>query len=161
MGGQGPMSRVLRGRGLMPGIAEGEALVARKPIAGWGGIDPLTGVVIESRSDLRGESVTGKVLVFPGAKGSSGLSGMFHIARLVGQVPAAMVFNKMNTKIALGVVISRVPAVTDLDADPLDIIRTGDRVRVDGDAGTVEILEVRNAHEDGRAGEEGDVDIGA
>ncbi len=135
------MTRVLRGRGLMAGVAEGRALVATRPIAGWGGIDPMTGTIIESRSELRGESIVGKVLVFPGAKGSSGLSGMFHIARMVGQVPAALVFNKMNTKIALGVVITRVPAVTDLDVDPLTVIGTGDLVRVDGGAGTVEILE--------------------
>ena len=38
-------------------------------------------------------------------------------------------------------VVTRIPAVTDLDADPLTAIQTGDLVRVDGDAGTVEILE--------------------
>lgn len=135
------MTKLLCGRGLSSGVAEGEALVASKPIAGWGGIDPMTGTIIESRSELRGESIVGKVLVFPGAKGSSGLSGMFHIARIAGQVPAALVFKNMNTKIALGVVITRVPAVTDLDIDPLQVIRTGDRIRVDGDTGTVEILE--------------------
>lgn len=142
------MSSLLRGRGLLPGVAEGEALVSHKPIAGWGGVDPLTGTIIESRSDLRGQSLVGKILVFPGAKGSSGLSGMFHIARIVGQIPAAFVFNKMNTKIALGVVITRVPAVTDLDVDPLTVIRTGDLIRVDGDAGTVEILEGRAGRAD-------------
>ena len=154
------MSRLLHGRGLSPGVAEGEALVSMVPLAGWGGIDPMTGTIIESRSPLRGESVTGKVLVFPGAKGSSGLSGMFHIARLVGQVPAALVFNKMNTKIALGVVITRVPAVTELDADPLAVIHTGDRVRVDGEAGTVEILEVHGAGEHERARERDHADLG-
>lgn len=135
------MSRALHGRGLYSGVVEGEALVSVAPIAGWGGVDPLTGKIIESRSPLRGQSLAGKVLVFPGAKGSSGLSGMFHIARIAAMVPAAFVFNKMNSKIALGVVISRVPAVTDLDRDPLLTIRTGDLVRVDGSAGTVEILE--------------------
>jgi hypothetical protein len=33
----------------------------------------------------------------------------------------------------------RIPCVTDLDRDPLDIIESGDRVRVDGDLGVVEI----------------------
>ena len=47
----------------------------------------------------------------------------------------------MNTKVALGTVVTRIPAVTDLDADPLTAIQTGDLVRVDGAAGTVEILE--------------------
>jgi len=33
----------------------------------------------------------------------------------------------------------RTPAVTELDQDPIKVIRTGDRIRVDGDSGTVEI----------------------
>ena len=50
-----------------------------------------------------------------------------------------MVFNEMTTKIALGAVVMRVPAVTDFDRDPLEIIETGDWVKVDGDRGIVEV----------------------
>jgi predicted aconitase with swiveling domain len=136
-GGQEPV--VLRGRGLVGGVAEGEALVTREAISGWGGVEPRQGRVIESRHELVGQSFAGKVLVFPTAKGSSGWSGMFHMARLMGSAPAAMVFTTMNTKIALGVVVSHVPAVTDLDGDPFTAIRTGDWVRVDADRGEVTI----------------------
>ena len=45
----------------------------------------------------------------------------------------------MTTKIALGAVVMRVPSVTDLDHDPLEVIETGDWVIVDGDAGIVEV----------------------
>ena len=45
----------------------------------------------------------------------------------------------MTTKIALGAVVMRVPTVTALDQDPLQIIQTGDWVTVDGDRGIVEI----------------------
>jgi predicted aconitase with swiveling domain len=65
---------------------------------------------------------------------------MFHTARLAGTAPKALVFNEMTTKIALGAVVMRVPSVTDLDRDPLDIIETGDWVTVDGDKGTVEVV---------------------
>ena len=78
--------------------------------------------------------------MFPGAKGSSGWSHYFHLARLSGAAPKAMIFNVMTTKVALGAVVTRAPAVTDLDRDPLRVIETGDWVRVDGDAGTVEII---------------------
>jgi predicted aconitase with swiveling domain len=130
---------VLRGRKVVGGVAEGEALVTTDTISGWGGIDPRTGSVIETRHELRGQSFKDKVLVFPGAKGSSGWSHYFHLARLSGAAPKAMIFNVMTTKVALGAVVTRAPAVTDLDRDPLDVIETGDWVRVDGDAGTVEI----------------------
>jgi uncharacterized protein len=130
---------VLRGRGIVGGCAEGEALVTRETISGWGGIDPMTGTIIETRHELRGQSFKDKVLVFPGAKGSSGWSNAFHMTRLTGSAPLAMVFNQMTTKIALGAVVTRVPAVTELDQDPLRVIETGDWVKVDGDRGVVEV----------------------
>jgi predicted aconitase with swiveling domain len=49
----------------------------------------------------------------------------------------------MTTKIALGAVVMRVPSVTDLDRDPLDVIETGDWVVVDGDKGLVEVKKRR------------------
>jgi predicted aconitase with swiveling domain len=91
------------------------------------------------RHEKRGQSFKGKVLVFPGAKGSSGWSHYFHMARLSGAAPKAMVFNIMTTKVALGAVVTRAPAVTDLDQDPLKVIETGDWVKVDGDNGIVEV----------------------
>ena len=130
---------VIRGRCVVPGMAEGEALVTTQPISGWGGVDPRNGTVIETRHELRGLSFAGKVLVFPGAKGSSGWSAQFHVARLMGTAPAAWLFNQMTTKVALGTVVSHAPAMTDFDRDPLTLIRTGDWVKVDADNGVVTI----------------------
>jgi hypothetical protein len=130
---------VLRGRKVVGGVAEGEALVTRDRISGWGGIDPRTGTIIETRHELKGQSFKGKVLVFPGAKGSSGWSAQFHIARLAGAAPLAMLFNEMTTKIALGAVVMHAPSVTDFDVDPLTVIETGDWVKVDADRGVVEV----------------------
>jgi predicted aconitase with swiveling domain len=130
---------VLRGRKVVGGVAEGEALVTQETISGWGGIDFMTGTVIETRHQLRGVSFKDKVLVFPGAKGSSGWSNAFHMTRLTGTAPKAMVFNDMTTKIALGAVVMHTPSVTGLDQDPLAVIETGDWVKVDGDRGIVEV----------------------
>ncbi|MDB5662305.1 MAG: hypothetical protein JWN59_643 [Sphingomonas bacterium] len=134
---------VLTGRKVVGGVVEAEALMTRETISGWGGINPMLGTIIESRHELKGVSFAGKVLVFPGAKGSSGWSAMFHTARLAGTAPAALLFNVMTTKAALGAVVMRVPTVTDFDRDPLDVIETGDRVRVDGDRGIVEVWKKR------------------
>jgi len=135
---------VLRGRKVVGGVAEGEALVTHEAISGWGGVDPMQGKIIETRHELRGVSFKDKVLVFPGAKGSSGWSVAFHTTRLAGTAPKALVFNEMTTKVALGAVVMRVPSVTDLDRDPLEVIETGDWVKVDGDAGTVEVRKARS-----------------
>lgn len=130
---------ILRGRKVVGGCVEGEALVTKECISGWGGIDPKTGIIIDLRHELAGKCFAGKVLVYQGAKGSSGWSGQFHEARLNGVAPLAMIYNETTTKIALGAVVTRVPAVTDLDQDPTQVISTGDIVKVDGDKGIVEI----------------------
>jgi len=131
---------VLHGRKVVAGCAEGEALVTSETISGWGGVNPMDGTVIETRHELRGTSFKDKVLVFPGAKGSSGWSAIFHMARLAGTAPKAMIFVEMTTKAALGAVVVRAPAMTDLDQDPISVIETGDWVKVDADNGIVEII---------------------
>jgi predicted aconitase with swiveling domain len=134
---------VLRGRAVTPGFAEGEALVTRDTISGWGGVDPRTGTITERRHELVGQGFAGMVLVFPGAKGSSAWSHYFHLARLHGRAPAALLFNRMTTKVALGAVVLRVPAMTELDQDPLAVIETGDHVVVDAEAGEVRVTKRR------------------
>ena len=119
------MRRPCRGRG--PRDARDDSRL------GWR--EPEQGVITETHHELRGQSFKDKVLVFRGAKGSSGWSAMYHTARLAGTAPRALVFNEMTTKVALGAVVMRVPSVTDLDRDPLDLIETGDWVMVDGDRG--------------------------
>lgn len=130
---------VIRGRKVVGGVTEGEALVTSQTISGWGGVNPMKGEIIESHHELRGQSFAGKVLVFPGAKGSSGWSGIFHTTRLTEKAPLAMLFNITTTKAALGAVVLRVPSMTDFDIDPVEAIETGDWVRVDADVGTVSI----------------------
>ena len=128
---------ILHGRTVVPGVAEGEALVSHEPISGWGGIDPARGVIIERRHELYGVCFTGKVLVFPSAKGSSGWSGFFQTTRLTGTAPIGMVIGRISAKSALGAVVTRVPAITDLDADPCEVIDTGDWLLLDNS--TVEV----------------------
>ncbi len=130
---------VLKGRKVVGGAVEGEALVTHQTISGWGGINPMLGTIIETRHELRGVSFKDKILVFPGAKGSSGWSAMFHMTRLSGTAPKAMLFTEMTSKVALGAVVMRIPSMTDFDVNPLEVIETGDWVAVDADRGVVEV----------------------
>jgi predicted aconitase with swiveling domain len=131
--------RVLHGRRVVGGRVTARALVSRDTLSGWGGIDPSRGVVVERHHELCGVCFAGTVLVFPGAKGSSGWSGFFQACRLAGTAPAAMLVTTTTTKSALGAVVTRVPSLSDFDVDPVTVIRTGDLVTVDADAGTVTI----------------------
>lgn len=136
---RGKTKLVMRGRTVVPGVAEGEALVSPEPISGWGGISPADGTIIERRHPLCGVCFTGKILVFPSAKGSSGWAGFFQATRLNGTAPLGMVIARISAKSALGAVVTRVPALTDLDDDPCTVIVTGDHVRIDANSGFLEV----------------------
>jgi uncharacterized protein len=49
----------------------------------------------------------------------------------------------VSTKSALGAVVTRVPAVSELGKDPVEIIQTGDHVAVDGHRGIVTVTPAR------------------
>ena len=53
-----------------------------------------------------------------------------------------MVIARISTKSA---VVTRVPALTDLDRDPCLMIRTGDWVRVDATHGLIEVKPARRS----------------
>ena len=131
---------ILRGRRVMGGLAEGEALVSVDPVSFYGGVDPETGCVTEPGHCCCGENISGKVFVFPTGKGSTVGSYVIYRMKKLGTAPAAIVNVETEAIIATGCVISDIPLVDKLDDDPLKAIRTGMRVRVKADDGIVETL---------------------
>jgi len=131
---------VLKGRKVVGGVSEGEALVTKQTISTWGGVNAVKGIITETRHELRGQSFKDKVLVFPSAKGSSGWSTVAQVIRLADQSPKAMIIREVNSLTAIGAVVMRVPTVTDLDQDPTEVIATGDWVKINADHGLVEVI---------------------
>ena len=134
----------LKGRKVYGGTAEGYALVMKGALGGMGVYDVSTGTVTEPGNAWEGELVTGKVLVYKTGKGSSSWAGWYEALASAGTGPVAHVITKSNSQTALGVVISKVPAVTELDQDPTEVISTGDWVKVDADNGLVEITKKKS-----------------
>ncbi|MDI9633091.1 MAG: DUF126 domain-containing protein [Methanolinea sp.] len=130
----------MRGRGISGGCGTGEALVSSVPISFLSGVDPETGEIVETGHPLKGRSIAGKVLVFPHGKGSTVGSYVIYALSRNGRAPAAMVNEEAEPIIAVGAIIGRIPLV-DRPEGGIGRIRGGDVVRVDGDAGTIEILE--------------------
>jgi predicted aconitase with swiveling domain len=132
---------ILRGRKVMGGIAEGEALVSVEPVSFYGGVDPVTGCVTEPGHCCCGENITGKIFVFPTGKGSTVGSYVIYRMKKLGTAPAAIVNVETEAILATGCVISDIPLVDKLDQDPTETIKTGMRVKVDADEGIVEITD--------------------
>ncbi|MBN2285267.1 MAG: DUF126 domain-containing protein [Tissierellales bacterium] len=131
---------VYKGRGAIPGVAEGIALVSRETIQGWSGIDENTGMIVEKGHPFEGMSISGNILILSGGKGSNGWSCHFHAASVKGIGPSGFIFPKMDSRTGVAAVVTGVPTITDLEVDPFTAIKTGDRIRIDGTNGTVEIL---------------------
>ncbi len=125
----------MKGRTISPGTAEGEAIVSKEPIGFYGGIDAKTGRVIEKGHPLEGQSVTGKILVFPCGKGSTVGSYVIYGLKKNGVAPAAIVNKETETIVATGVILAGIPCVDGID---IDQIRSGERLRVKADEGLVE-----------------------
>jgi len=128
---------LFKGRSINPGRAEGEAVVSKEPIGFYGGVDPKTGMFIEKGHELEGKSIAGKILVFPKGKGSTVGSYVIYGLAKNKVAPLAIINQETETIVATGVILSGIPCV---DGIPTDKIKTGDRLRVDAGAGTVEIL---------------------
>lgn len=130
----------LKGRSVYKGIAEGEAIVTQEALSGWGGVNPDTGIVIDKFHELYGKCLKNKILIFRGAKGSSGWANTFHICRLRKTTPAGIIFTELTSKLCLGIIVMKIPAITDLEKDPFTLIKTGDYIKINGDNGEVTII---------------------
>ncbi len=115
---------------MVPGRAAGIALVSEAAIGFLGGVDPDTGVVVEAGHPLAGQSVAGRVLVFPQGKGSTvGSYTIYRLAR-AGRAPAAIVNAESEAIVAVGALIAGIPMVDMVD---ISLLRTGMRVEIDGE----------------------------
>ncbi len=119
----------LQGRTIYQGIASGEALVTSMGISFFGGVDPNTGVVVEKGHELEGQSIGGKVLVFPSGKGSTVGSYTLYRLKMNGVAPAAIINAECETITAVGCIIAEIPCV---DRIPIDRLTTGLHISIDG-----------------------------
>jgi len=141
---------VFNGRGLVAGVAEGEALVSKESLVWSHGVDPESGRIDDVRVAVCGECVRGKVLVYPLGKGStSGATWMLETTRC-GNAPKAIINRETELIILTGSLLSEalydvnIPVVDRLDSHPDEVIETGDWVKVDGTLGRVEVTKKKD-----------------
>ena len=143
------LPKIIQGRGCAPGAFEGELAVSLQPFGFWQGLDPQTGIVIDRRHDLCGTSLRGKGFVFPYGRGSTGTPGIFLEAVRNGCAPAAIVNVKSEPMIVACALLAEaffhvsIPIVDGLPADYQELLRTGDRVWIDGASGIIQVLSGR------------------
>ena len=130
---------ILRGRKVIGGVAQGEALVSKMPLMGWGNVKAQKGYTVERNHPLYEVPFRGKVLVFTEPRGSGGFVG-YGMSRNFGTNPVAFIYRKGNNLTVFAAMVMNVPTVTDFDRDPTEVIETGDHVIVNGDEGIIEVI---------------------
>lgn len=136
-------ARSYRGRSLTAGEARGEVLASRRAFTFAHGVDPATGRVSDVHSDIRGQNVRGKVLVYPFGKGSTTASSWFLETVRAGNAPAAIVTESTDLSAVIGSVLARVvygkkiPVFSSLSKDFYSNVRSGAVATVRGREGEV------------------------
>jgi Uncharacterized conserved protein len=135
------MKEQFKCRKVCEGRQTGEILLSNHPFCFYL-VDPATGVVIEKGHDLEGQSIAGKILVFPNGKGSSVVQadGMYQL-KMKDRAPKAMIIKNPDTTLVASAIILEMTTVHGVEEAFFETVKTGDTVEVDADGGFVTITD--------------------
>ena len=100
--------RMIIGRVIVSGQAEGEALVTHDALSFWGGYDFHTGEIIDKHHPLAGVRAGGRILAVPFSKGSSTTTAVLLEAVRAGTAPAAILTTGTDAFFALASIVADV-----------------------------------------------------
>ena len=131
---------ILKGKPVIEGVAEGKAIVTKERLNFLHDINKETGKIILEGHPLYGQSVKGKILVLPSGVGTVGLSTIIYtlVKNKVG--PVGIISQELETSSTFGALLVNLPMVSNLNKNPVEVIDTGDFVKLDGTKGIVEVI---------------------
>jgi cis-L-3-hydroxyproline dehydratase len=91
---------------LVQGNASGEIVVCEEGLSFWGGVDPDTGVIIDSHHPNHTASLAGRIVLMPTSRGSCSGSGVLLQLARNGHAPAALIFREEENILTLGAMIA-------------------------------------------------------
>lgn len=127
------MEIVLKGKAIVSGKVEGRAIVSRTPFSFFLGLNTDTGVIIEEGHEHQGRNIAGQVLVYPFGKGSSGDCLRLWRAANNGVAPIAIINAEPDFVHVQGAIITNIPMLCNFDKDPVEVIKDGDFLSIEGD----------------------------
>jgi hypothetical protein len=128
---------------LTAGTAEGLALVLSRPLSFWGGVDAVTGKIIDRSHPDLGARVTKTVLVMPGGRGSSSSAAVLAEMIRLGTSPSGILLATPDAILTVGAIVAK--SLYGLQCPIVvcatDGIRTGDWLRIHAAAGGPVLVE--------------------
>lgn len=133
----------IKGHTINPGKVEGQAVVTRGFFQFDYDIDPQTGAYVGSDSAIKGVSLTDKIFIFQGGRGTSFAPARGYSLSKKGVAPRGLICPEADTVTGLYAITADIPMVDKLNKDPLELIKTGDYVKLDATSGVVEVSQRR------------------
>ena len=123
-----------------PGIARAKVLRSEEPVLFYH-TDPKTGEITEKEHSLLGKSVCGKIMVFPGGKGSSVVQadGIYRLEQNH-TAPAGFMVEHLDTVLVATAVIMEIPMVWKVEKEFFEETKDDDMIEVDADHGEIRVL---------------------
>ncbi|MDH3189381.1 MAG: DUF126 domain-containing protein [Acidimicrobiia bacterium] len=87
-------------------FGRGPLLRLDAPVSFWGGIDPVTGRIVDVNHPQAGSVVSGKILAMPHGRGSSSSSSVLAESIRLGTAPAGLVMSKLDEILLVGVLVA-------------------------------------------------------
>ncbi|KQQ86262.1 aconitase family protein [Aureimonas sp. Leaf324] len=124
---------------ILAGRAAGPILRLDEPLSFWGGVDPATAKVIDTRHPQHGACLSGAVVMMSTTRGSCSGSGVVLEMALSGVAPAALVFAEVEDVATLGALVAaemfqRPIPVLRLDREAFDALAMAPHATIDADA---------------------------
>lgn len=132
---------MIKGRVLCGADAEGEAMVFKVPFSFIGDVDPKSGEITMADHPLKGTNLKGKVLVTTTGHGGTIAPYMAYQAQKNNCNPIAILCNHADSLTLECAIVMGIPIIDGFDSDITEILKTGDRVVVNGKEGLVKIVE--------------------
>ena len=123
---------------MVKGTVTAPALVCRNAFSFLGDVDMDTGEIIARGHEHEGQTIAGKVLIYPETKGSSGGCVVLQVLAKQGKQPAAIVLMRpADPNIVEGAIVAGVTLVCEPQEDLLKAVPNGAEVTVDGTTGEI------------------------
>lgn len=84
----------------------GRTLVLDEGLSLWGGLDPVSGELIDAHHPQRGANLAGRVLVMPSGRGSSSSASVLAEAARAGTAPMAIVLSEPDLILDIGAAVA-------------------------------------------------------
>ncbi|MEM3425781.1 MAG: DUF126 domain-containing protein [Thermoproteota archaeon] len=130
-------SMVVKVKIVNTGFAKGALLISQQPISFFGGVDPLTGVIVEKNHPLEGVSLCRRILAVPSSKGSTVGSYVIYGLAKRGVAPSGVILGQRDSIISAGAILGGIPAVIADMRRILSSFKNGETIILDAKRGRI------------------------